>query len=72
MDVLDLIVRKMIYVSLSTIPQRVKDLSKSIESLLKQTKKPDKIFVNIPLKYRRFKETIDDYKIPKFNNKIVG
>ena len=61
----------MIYVSLSTIPQRVKDLSKSIESLLKQTKKPDKIFVNIPLKYKRFKETIDDNKIPKFDNTDV-
>ena len=61
----------MIYVSLSTIPQRVKDLNKSIESLLKQTKKPDKIFVNIPFKYRRFKETIDDNKIPKFDNNDV-
>jgi len=61
----------MIYVSLSTIPQRVKDLNKSIESLLKQTKKPDKIFVNIPFKYRRFKETIDDNKIPKFDNSDV-
>ena len=71
MDVLDLIVRKMIYVSLSTIPKRVKDLNKSIESLLKQTKKADKIFVNIPFKYRRFKETIDDNKIPKFDNSDV-
>ena len=57
----------MIYISLSTIPQRIKDLNKSIESLLKQTKKPDKIFINIPFKYRRFKETIDDNKIPKFD-----
>ena len=58
----------MIYISLSTIPQRIKHLNKSIESLLKQTKKADKIFVNIPFKYRRFKETIDDNKIPKFDN----
>ena len=61
----------MIYISLSTIPQRIKDLNKSIESLLKQTKKPDKIFINIPFKYRRFKETIDDNKIPKFDNSEV-
>ena len=61
----------MIYVSLTTIPQRVKNLNKSVESLLKQSKKPDKIFVNIPLKYKRFKETIDDNKIPKFDNRAV-
>ena len=61
----------MIYVSLTTIPQRIKDLNKSIESLLKQSKKPDKIFVNIPFKYKRFKEIIDDNQIPKFDNSIV-
>ena len=61
----------MIYVSLSTIPQRVKNLNKSIESLLKQTQKPDKIFINIPHKYKRFRETIQDNEIPKFDNDIV-
>ena len=40
----------MIYVSLTTIPQRVKNLNKSVESLLKQSKKPDKIFVNIGIR----------------------
>ena len=49
----------MIYVSLSTIPQRIKNLSTSVESLLNQTQKPDKIFINIPFKYRRFSETIE-------------
>ena len=61
----------MIYVSLSTIPQRLKNLNKSVESLLKQTRKPDKIFINIPFKYKRFKETIEDSQIPKFNNSVV-
>ena len=61
----------MIYVSLSTIPQRIKNLDKSIKSLLNQSIKPDKIFINIPFKYRRFKEIIDDNQIPKFNNNIV-
>ena len=61
----------MIYVSMSTIPQRINNLNKSIESLLSQTKKPDKIFINIPLKYRRFSETINEEQIPKFNNNIV-
>ena len=61
----------MIYVSLSTIPQRIKNLSKSVESLLSQTQKPDKIFINIPFKYRRFSETIEDKQIPKFDNNFV-
>ena len=61
----------MIYVSLSTIPQWLKNLNKSVESLLKQTRKPDKIFINIPFKYKRFSETIEDSQIPKFNTSDV-
>ena len=56
----------MIYVSLSAIPQRLKNLSKSVDSLLNQTKKPDKIFINIPFKYKRFNETVDINQIPKW------
>ena len=61
----------MIYVSLSTIPQRLKNLKESVKSLLKQTRKPDKIFINIPYKYNRFGETIEDNQIPKFNSDVV-
>jgi len=61
----------MIYISLTTIPPRIKNLNKSVDSLLNQTQKPDKIFINIPYKYKRFDETIRDDQIPKFNNKIV-
>ena len=61
----------MIYVSISTIPQRLKYLIESVNSLLNQTRKPDKIFVNIPYKYKRFSETIEDNQIPKFDNNIV-
>ena len=61
----------MIYVSLSIIPHRIKYLNKTIDSLLKQSKKPDKIFINIPYKYRRFAEIIEDDQIPKFNNSII-
>ena len=61
----------MIYVSLTTIPQRIKDLNKTVQSLLKQSQKPDKIFINIPFKYKRFKEIINDDQIPKFDNSIV-
>ena len=61
----------MIYISISTIPPRLKNLNESIRSLLNQTRKPDKIFVNIPYKYKRFSETIEDNQIPKFDSDIV-
>ena len=61
----------MIYVSLSTIPQRLKNLNESVKSLLKQTRKPDKIFINIPFKYKRFTETVEDDQIPKFDSGVV-
>ena len=61
----------MIYVSITTIPQRIKNLNKSVKSLLNQTRKPDKIFINIPFKYKRFSEAIVDNQIPKFDNKVV-
>ena len=61
----------MIYISISTIPPRLKNLNESIRSLLNQTRKPDKIFVNIPYKYKRFSETIEDNQIPKFDSSVV-
>ena len=61
----------MIYVSLTSIPLRIKNLNESIRSLLNQTRKPDKIFINIPYKYKRFSETIEDNQIPKFDSSIV-
>ena len=61
----------MIYVSISTIPQRIKNLNESVKSLLNQTLKPDKIFINIPFKYKRFTETINDDQIPKFDNNLI-
>ena len=61
----------MIYVSISTIPQRIKNLNRSVESLLQQSQKPDKIYINIPFKYKRFTEIIEDDQIPKFDNKKV-
>jgi len=61
----------MIYVSLTTIPQRIDSLYKSVESLLKQSKQPDKIFINIPYKYKRFEQIISDNKVPKFNDNRI-
>ena len=61
----------MIYVSISAIPQRIKNLNKTVESLLNQTQKPDKVFINIPFKYKRFSETVEENQIPKFDNEKV-
>ena len=61
----------MIYASLTIIPHRIKSLNKKIDSLLKQTKKPDKIFINIPYAYKRFSEKIENEQLPKFNNKTI-
>jgi len=44
----------MIIVSLSTIPSRYDDLNLTLDSLLNQTLKPDKIEVYIPASYNRF------------------
>ena len=56
----------MIYISLSTIPDRLNTINKSIESLINQTLKPNKIFVNIPYEYKRFKENVSEGDIPVF------
>ena len=61
----------MIYVSVSTIPPRIRNIKKSIHSLENQTQKPDKIFLNIPYKYRRFENGVLDKDIPTFENKNV-
>jgi len=61
----------MIYVSLSTIPQRIKYLGKTVESLLKQSIKPNRIFINIPFKYNRFSETIDESQVPVFKDGCI-
>ena len=61
----------MIYVSITTIPKRIKNIKKSIDSLLQQTKAPDKIFINIPTEYKRFKEIIENEDIPKFDEEKI-
>ena len=61
----------MIYVSLSTIPQRIKYLGKTVESLLQQSIKPNKIFINIPFKYNRFSETINESQLPIFKDDCI-
>jgi len=55
----------MIYVSLTTIPPRIKNLEKSVYSLLNQSKKPDKIFINIPYNINVLKKLL---KVKRFLN----
>jgi len=54
-----------VYVSLSTIPSRFKNIKKTILSLLRQTVLPKKIIVNIPVVYKRFKDTVKEKDIEK-------
>jgi len=44
-------------VSLTSIPPRFSTLEKTIRSINGQIKKPQKIFLNIPLKYKRYPES---------------
>ena len=57
-------------VSLTTIPSRIDNIDKTIESLIGQTLKPDKIILNIPVKYNlRFTATPDDSVIQELENR---
>lgn len=46
-------------ISLTTIPPRVKFIKKTLDSLKDQTIKADKIFLNVPKNFRRFKDNIN-------------
>ena len=57
-------------VSLTTIPSRLKFIYKTLDSIKKQSKVPDKIFLNIPYKYKRFKnEKIENIFLKKIKIK---
>ena len=51
-------------VSMSTIPSRIKSVHKTLDHIENQTLRPNKIFLNIPINYKRFKnEKIDNQDI---------
>jgi hypothetical protein len=51
-------------VSMSTIPSRIKSVYKTLDNIKKQNKQPEKIFLNIPYEYKRFKnEKINEQDI---------
>ena len=60
---------------MSTIPSRVKNINDILENINNQTLKSNKIFLNIPLKYDRFKNEIISEKdldhISKKNVEII-
>ena len=43
-------------VSLTTIPSRINNIKPTIESITKQSVKPNKIYLNLPNKFKRFKD----------------
>ena len=57
-------------VSLTSIPPRFNFLEKTLNSLEKQNKKPEKIFLNIPKKFERFSSISYDFSslLRKFKN----
>jgi hypothetical protein len=62
--------------SLTSIPSRIKGIEKTIDSLMNQTLKPEKIILNIPKKYNfRFNEYPDisalHINLKKFTSKII-
>ena len=61
-------------VSMSTIPSRVKNIIDILDNINNQTLKPNKIFLNIPYKYKRFsnqKISDEDLKKIKIENLII-
>ena len=62
-----------IYISLSTIPPRINNLENVLKSLQNQTIKVNKIFINIPISFKRFKNSklvIPDF-IKKMDNVVI-
>lgn len=62
--------------SLTTIPSRINSVENTIQSLVEQTLKPEKIVLNLPKIYNfRFNSSIQDFYIKKilnkYNDKII-
>ena len=57
---------------MTTIPSRIKNIDEVILNIRNQTVKPNKIYLNIPHKYKRFpNEFIDEVDIENLKNKDV-
>lgn len=59
-------------VSMSTIPSRIENINDILHNINNQTLKPNKIFLNIPYEYRRFKNSnISETEIQKINKENI-
>ena len=58
-------------VSLTSLPSRIDNISETIQSIENQTLKPNKVFLNLPLNFKRFPEynftTNQISKLSKYN-----
>lgn len=62
-----------VYVSMTTIPSRIRTLKTTILSILNQSARVDKIFLNIPVHYERFPGvTIDELLLNNLENQFEG
>ena len=59
-------------ITLTSIPRRINDIYKTLESIEKQTLKPSKIFLNIPNEYYRFPNIkISNKDLEKIKSELV-
>ncbi len=61
-----------VIVTFSTIPTRIHNIHRSIETMLAQTRRPDDIIVFVPAHYKRFAETISDETLAALNDRYKG
>ena len=61
-----------IIICMTTIPSRINLIEPILKSLLNQCVKPDKIYINVPYKYKRFKEKLIEPSFikEKFKDKV--
>src|SRR5579883_3410062 len=52
-----------IYISMTTVPQRVHKISRTVDMLNNQTVKPTQIILNVPKLYKRFADEKIDHTI---------
>ena len=60
-----------IIICLTAIPSRINLIEPVLNSLINQSIKPDKIYINVPIKYKRFKEKLIEPKFIKKNFKNI-
>jgi hypothetical protein len=57
-----------IIITMSTSPKRLENIKDTLKSILNQSVKPSKIFINVPHIFKRTNETYDDAKLEDIKN----